>query len=48
MELVQDLILLRLININMSILSYFENKMEIPLIFVKDQQSNNEKIVKRK
>jgi len=35
MELVEDLILSLLPNINMLILSYFGNKMEIPLLFCK-------------
>jgi len=35
MELVQDLILLHLININMSILSYFGNNKDTPHLFVK-------------
>jgi len=44
MELVQDLILSQGVNIYMLILSYFGNKMEIPLLFLKDQKEMIEKM----
>ena len=44
MELVEDFLLLLYPNINLLILSYFENKMKIPLLFFKYKKEMIEKL----